>query len=398
MLEEGPHNNSSQKPPAGSTDLADPCQQSKVPENIFSGEGLDNDAEKKGEDETPEKEPQKTSDPATNTTTAATPDDGKNATSTEKVKTVVVKEDIPFEVKNLYTPALEGSKLEEAQKRVSNIQTLEMNKKRKETALNALESFVIDAQMKMDQDEYKECATEAQIQAILKACSVTSDWIYEDEANEAEAIVFEEKLEELKDLTNEVYGKHWEHRERPEALNALKSMINGSLGFLETAKNLTKDANPEKDVFTQKEIDNLEKAIKETVQWRDTEVEEQKKLALNEPIRLTVKALTDKMSYLDREVKYLVNKIKLWRPKTPPAPPKVKDETENKTAGEDSDTPSDGPQIPEPDTSGDSSSSSDSDSPIDDSEAETPTLKEAQEESVSGDNNEKQEEENHQEL
>lgn len=206
---------------------------------------------------------------------------------------------------------------------------IEEEKRRFENALNALESYVIDTQMKMDSEDYKSCTTEDQIKVITDACTEVSEWIYEDGIN-ADATVYEEKLEQLKNLANEVYAKHWEHNERPEALNALRSMINGSEGFLATAKNLTIDKNPDRGVFTEVEINNLENVIKETIAWRDTEVKEQEKLARSAPVRLTVKMLTEKMSLLDREVKYLVNKIKLWKPKPLP---KEKD-TKNKTKPE----------------------------------------------------------------
>lgn len=205
---------------------------------------------------------------------------------------------------------------------------IEQEKRRFENALNALESYVIDTRMKLESEEYKSCATEEEINAISEACAKVSEWIYEDGMN-AEAAVYEEKLEQLRNSANEVYAKHWEHNERPEALNALKSMINGSEGFLTTAKNLTIEKNPERGVFSQVEINNLENVIKETIAWRDTEIKEQEKLARSQTVRLTVKMITEKMSLLDREVKYLVNKIKLWKPL-----PKEKD-VKNKTKPED---------------------------------------------------------------
>lgn len=109
-------------------------------------------------------------------------------------------------------------------------------------------------------------------------------------------------------------------------------MIDGAEKFLVTGRNLTKDTNPEKDVFTQVEIDTLDKVITETNAWLKTETAAQKKLAKNADIRLTVKDITDKMSLLDREVKYLVNKIKIWKPKVKPAAEKEKKKEEEVVA------------------------------------------------------------------
>ncbi|KAL3265418.1 hypothetical protein HHI36_009622 [Cryptolaemus montrouzieri] len=92
-------------------------------------------------------------------------------------------------------------------------------------------------------------------------------------------------------------------------------MLNHSNHFLNSAKNLTAGVDPDKDVFTDKEIESLEKIIQETEEWADKTIKSQNKLKKYEPVVLTVKSITDKMGILDREVKYLVNKLRLWKPK-----------------------------------------------------------------------------------
>uniref|UniRef100_A0A182N4Y7 Hypoxia up-regulated protein 1 n=1 Tax=Anopheles dirus TaxID=7168 RepID=A0A182N4Y7_9DIPT len=257
--------------------------------------------------------------------------EAKNATV--KPKIVTLKETIPSKVDLTYVTPLDGELFEASAKRLSALEEVDNAKKRRETALNALESFVIDAQVKLDEDEYASCGTPEEIASIRKRCGEISEWLYED-GSDADAETYESKLEELRTVANEVYARHWEHQERPEALNALKQMVNGSEAFLRNARNLTKDTNPEKDVFTAVEIETLEKAIRTTIEWRDTEVAEQKKLARNAPVRLTVKDITDRMATLDREVKYLVNKLKLWRPKVKPTPPPKPEKTSEKTEGD----------------------------------------------------------------
>lgn len=227
----------------------------------------------------------------------------------------------------LVTKTLEGEKYDESLKRISDFVVFEKAKLRREAAVNNLESHVIEAQMRLDQKEYASCATKKELEDIKAMCSTISEWLYED-GIDAAVEIFEEKLETLKKKTDEVYAKHWEHNERPEAIKALHGLINGTEGFLASVKNITQDPE-KKDVFTEKEVEDLEKAISDTKDWRDKEVAAQKKLARNDPIKLTVKQLTDKMGYLDREVKYLVKKIKAWRPKEKPKPKKKKsNETE----------------------------------------------------------------------
>lgn len=116
-------------------------------------------------------------------------------------------------------------------------------------------------------------------------------------------------------------------------------MINGSTHFYKTIVSTTKEAL-DKDgeaIFTQVEIDTLEKVIKETEEWKKSMEEEQTKLPLSAPPKLTIKLITEKMAALDREVKYLVNKAKFWKPKKVPkkSSNETKEETsENKTKTE----------------------------------------------------------------
>ncbi|KAH9636875.1 hypothetical protein HF086_010656 [Spodoptera exigua] len=252
----------------------------------------------------------------------------QNATEPEakpKPKLVVLKEPIKSQETLLNLQPLSPEQFKNSKAKITELNTIDRKRIERETALNNLEAFVVDAQMKMDMDEYSECGTSEQIEEIKKLCSETSEWLYED-GYDAATEMFEAKLATLKDKTSPIFYKHWEHRERPDAISALRSMLNSSREFLKMAKNFTKDANPEKDVFTDVEINLLEKKIDETTTWLSTSIKEQKALKKNEDIKLTVESIREKMASLDREMKYLLNKMKIWRPKKP-----VKKESENKT-------------------------------------------------------------------
>lgn len=269
---------------------------------------------------------------ATNTTTTFEEPAAVNKTEADnKPKVVTEKIPIPNKLNVVYTVPLVGEQFEASRKKVEALYEAERQALRRDTALNALESYVIDVQQKLDEEEYSSCATPDEIENIRKACSEVSDWLYED-GSDADAETYEKKLIELKEKTNDMFARHWEHRERPEALKALGKMLEDANGFLKSAKNLTAEANPDRDIFTPVEIDVLEKAIKETEEWHTTEKAAQNKLKNHEPVRLTVNELTNKMKLLDREVKYLVNKMKLWKPKTPKKEKKAK--VDNQTAEE----------------------------------------------------------------
>ena len=71
---------------------------------------------------------------------------------------------------------------------------------------------------------------------------------------------YEDKLQELKKMMRAVKERVKEHEERPKALEALKTVMNYSEGFLKSMKNFTGEDLP----FTETEYNTLEKLINET--------------------------------------------------------------------------------------------------------------------------------------
>ncbi|GBP63797.1 Hypoxia up-regulated protein 1 [Eumeta japonica] len=264
--------------------------------------------------------------------TNETTNDKPNVTDSEtkvKPKIITLKEPIKTEEKLLTLEPFNEDEFKISKSKIMELNAIDRKRTERESALNNLEAFVVDAQMKIDTEEYAECGTPEDIEEIRKLCSEISDWLYED-GYDAPTETYEEKLKSLKEKTNPIFYKHWEHRERPDAVAALRSMLNSSQEFLKMAKNYTKD-NPEKDIFTEVEISVLENKIQETETWLNKSVEEQNALKKNDDVKLTVDSIREKMAGLDREVKYLINKMKLWRPKKISKP---KNETDNNNTEE----------------------------------------------------------------
>nr|ARK20016.1 hypoxia up-regulated protein 1 [Ampulex compressa] len=255
-------------------------------------------------------------------------EDNKPANKTEKTNkdkksTVVTIKDVIPSSEHILGPArLFGEKLTASRKKLEQLETYDLEKSRRETALNNLETFVIDAQLKLETEEYSRALTPQEAENILKACSEVSEWLYEDGFG-ASAVVYEEKLIELQKLTNDVYERVFEHKERPEVLKGMVSMLNGSTIFLNNMRNLSLS----KDIFTPVEIETLEKVINETQDYYDMVIKSFKETALHDNVKYKVRDIANKMAILDREVKYLVNKAKIWRPKQEAS----SSNTENKT-------------------------------------------------------------------
>ncbi|XP_032689323.1 hypoxia up-regulated protein 1 isoform X2 [Odontomachus brunneus] len=245
----------------------------------------------------------------------------------EKKATVVqIKESISSNEIKLGSQILSGDRLVQSQDKIHNLDMHDLKKARRETALNNLESYVIDAQQKLDSEEYSVAATEKEIEEIRKACAEVSEWLYED-GFAATAEVYEEKLLELQKLTGDVYERVSEHRDRPEVLKAVFLLLDSSKLFLNSMRNLSVTA----DVITPVEVETLEKAINETQDYYDMVTKYFAETPLNEPVKYKVRHISNKMELLDREIKYLINKIKIWKPKQEAAINQTDSKTEEAT-------------------------------------------------------------------
>lgn len=245
-------------------------------------------------------------------------EDNKIVNKTEKIEKekekkatiVTIKEPIKADEIKLGSQILSGDKLVKSQAKLHRLDVYDFEKTKRETALNNLETFIIDAQQKLESEEYATVATSQEAESILKACSEISEWLYEDGFS-VTAEIYEEKLSYLQKLTNDVYERVYEHRERPEALKGMISMLNASTTFLNNMRNLSLSS----EIFTQIEIETLEKVINETQEYYNTIVKSFTETALYEPVKYKVRDIVNKMALLDREVNYLINKAKIWRPK-----------------------------------------------------------------------------------
>ena len=124
-----------------------------------------------------------------------------------------------------------------------------------------------------------------------------SDWLYEDGAH-AEKDVYDEKFKSLKLMTKDLEDRVREHKDRPDALEALDKMVNISQTFLDSSKGLPED----QQFFTEVEVTTLDKLLTETLEWREKKLKEQEATPLTKAPVLTIRMIADKIDALDREV------------------------------------------------------------------------------------------------
>ncbi|XP_067678637.1 hypoxia up-regulated protein 1-like isoform X2 [Haliotis asinina] len=232
----------------------------------------------------------------------------------KKPKITTVKEVINSTLDSLDLPNFSKERMKEAKKILSTLKAKDKEKMELEKAKNELEAYIFDSQDKLSQDSYVKCSTESEREELSKAMSEASDWLYE-QPDDAKKDVFIKKLKSLKDSLKDVARRVFELEERPKALDALKSMLNHSVHFLKSVKNLSNTDDP---IFTEVEVTTLDTLINNTLEWRNTNLKEQQKLKDHENPTLLVEDIALKIQALDREVKYLINKAKYWKPKTKP--------------------------------------------------------------------------------
>ncbi|XP_053501012.1 hypoxia up-regulated protein 1 [Ictalurus furcatus] len=220
---------------------------------------------------------------------------------------------VELEVNDVLNPSPED--IDDSKKKLQDLTDRDLEKQEREKSLNSLEAFVFETQDKLYQDEYQAVVSEEEKEAISSKLSEASAWL-DEEGYSAGTKELKEKLTELKKLCKAMFFRVDERKKWPDRLAALDSMLNHSTMFLKGAKLISEDDQ----IFTEVELKTLEKVINETMTWKNETVAEQEKRSPTERPVLLSKDIEAKLSLLDREVTYLLNKAKFAKPKPKPKP------------------------------------------------------------------------------
>lgn len=246
----------------------------------------------------------------TNGTSASNGTSSSSAEVKKEMKLKIIKEPLKVSTLNLDVLDDEESEIESSKKRLKDLRNADAAKLKRDSVRNSLESFIAETKMKLDEEEFQKSTTPDEKEQVLSQLNSASEWL-EDHSDKADVTQLQSKMSELKTVTHDMFDRVKEHRERPEALKALNEMLNISNIFLENAKNLSED----QQIFTSVEISTLEVLVTDTSKWFKDSTAEQSKQPLSSAPVVTIKQIAEKISVLDREVKYLVNKLKITPPK-----------------------------------------------------------------------------------
>ncbi|XP_027886974.1 hypoxia up-regulated protein 1 isoform X1 [Xiphophorus couchianus] len=275
-----------------------------------------------GKSSTEEKNEEKPEDTASKTETPQEKGDQKleNAEMEKKTKTqkrTKISEDVPMEllINDIMDPTAED--LISSKKKLQDLTDRDLAKQEREKILNSLEAFIFETQDKLYQEDHQQVATEEEQEQILSKLKEASDWL-DEEGYGATTRQLKEKLSQLKGLCKDVFFRVAERRKWPELLTDLDNTLNTSNFFLRGAKLIPGDDQ----IFTEVELNMLEKVINETMVWKNETVAEQEKRSPHERPVLLSRDIESKLLLLQREMNYLLNKAKFAKPK-----PKAKNET-----------------------------------------------------------------------
>ncbi|XP_053188010.1 hypoxia up-regulated protein 1 isoform X1 [Scomber japonicus] len=308
-------------------------------------EGKDEDSKDKGQKEEapkekqeqteksePEEKSQEKKDDAGSNTDDKEEKDGEKPANAEAEKEAEKKakpqkkskisEDIAVEliINDILNPTADD--LSSSKKKLQDLTDRDLAKHEREKTLNSLEAFIFETQDKMYQDEYLLVVSEEDKEQISAKLREASEWMDED-GYTATTKQLRERLSQLRSLCKDMFFRVEERRKWPDRLAALESMLNTSSFFLRSAKLIPEDDQ----IFTEVELNMLEKVINETTTWKNETIAEQEKRSPKERPILLSKDIESKLSLLDREVNYLLNKAKF-------AKPKAKAKAKNSTSSE----------------------------------------------------------------
>lgn len=147
-------------------------------------------------------------------------------------------------------------RLDESRTKLSEIKEREREKRKRAAAVNALETHMFDMRDKLESDEFVKCSSDEEREKVRAKLDEVDAWLGDADAS-VELKAFQDKLAELKSASRDIVFRVNERKTRPKRLDELKEVLNKSVEFLESTRNLTGEDKP----LTEVEWNTLEKLI-----------------------------------------------------------------------------------------------------------------------------------------
>jgi len=286
----------------------------------------DSTFQKKDGDETEEKEnkssedskeksegEKKTEEKAENKTKDEKEGDEKVIPKSQETKVVKFKQSAPIVsvITSLDHKTPSAESLETSNKKLKDLADIDAAKLAREIALNKLETFIYEKKDRLYSEVYEEALTDEEREKITEALNEASEWMDFLEG-EPEAEVYDKKRDELRLVCRPWLLRVKQRRDNGPLLKDMESLFNHTSVFLKAVKALSEDDQ----LYTEVEIKTLADKYEEVVTWKNATVKEEAGLKpFQDPVLLPAD-IKAKITSLNREVSYLLNKAKTAKPKS----------------------------------------------------------------------------------
>ncbi len=223
----------------------------------------------------------------------------------KKPKTETFEETLEFDFRILDLQPLGEAQMSDSKAKLKALSAFDATKKERETALNALESLVVEVRERLEDSDgiWRTSATDSEVEKLSKKCDELSAWIDEEVTPATDAKAMTDKHQELQDLTLTWASRAKEHLDRPEAMGALNNMITSSEKFLKQAKNISEGDY----FFNGTDLAAFEVALNEVKQWKEEAEARQNGMKNYETPYLKSAIIAEKGIFLDTEVKRILH-------------------------------------------------------------------------------------------
>ncbi|KAF8353738.1 hypothetical protein PRIPAC_95361 [Pristionchus pacificus] len=232
-----------------------------------------------------------------------------------KPKKIRVKMTVKSEHTDLTLPNEE--EIVAAKKILAEFESIEAAKQAREEAQNGLEATLYDLNDKLETKEgVIEFMTQEEQEKLQAQVSLLRTWMEDEAGMDTTTEEFTDKKKSVDDITEAGRKRMDEYRAFPQAKADLDALFNSTEMFLTLAANMTKkDETDEEGIFNDTEITTLRTKYEEIQQWFEEKVTAQVNAAKSDDPSVTQDEIQEKGVQLQREVKYLYNKMASYKPK-----------------------------------------------------------------------------------
>jgi len=243
----------------------------------------------------------------------------------EEIEIVPEKKNILYEL--TLTPLITGidtpsKSITKSRELLKSYDIADKERREKEEAKNALESFLYGTREKMYEDNFIEASTEAEREALSEKLSEFGDWLYDDGENAATK-EYKTRLSQLEDLRDKIVRRLQESENRPVYVPIFKEILANYTSEIQKLAN-------EREI-DEGDVKEFLELVSGSLDWITEKDAEQSSKSLNEDPAFTIEDITTRGTAISSEYKKLSRK-----PKRKPIKPKeAKEKEEVKEAKED---------------------------------------------------------------